>query len=94
MNRPEASPKTILLCLIGGLALWGLYLAVGSFLGQTFETGERQYDFRRGAIVLGCMAAFLGAWARLLLRPRRARIEYRPIHEDEDLEENKRQSRD
>lgn len=90
MNRPEASPKTILLCLIGGLAAWGIYLAIGSFLGQTFETGERQYDFRRGAIVLGCMGAFLGVWAILLLKPRRARIEYKPIHEEDDLDDEER----
>ncbi|RCS40725.1 hypothetical protein DTL42_25520 [Bremerella cremea] len=50
--------------IIAALALWGIYLAIGSYLGMGEKT--RQFDIRRGLIVAGCMATFLLFWGALL----------------------------
>jgi len=58
--------------VIAALALWGVYLAVGSYLG--LAEGTRGYDIRRGLIVLACMSGFLLFWGALLWnRQRRLR---------------------
>ncbi len=46
------------------LALWGTYLAIGSYLG--LAEGTRGYDLRRGAVVMACMGSFLLFWLALL----------------------------
>jgi hypothetical protein len=53
--------RGLIVWLAAALAAWGLYLAVGAFLFN--------HDVRRGLLVFGCMAAFLGWWL-LLLRGR------------------------
>lgn len=50
--------------IIAALALWGVYLAIGSYLGMGENT--RQFDIRRGLIVAGCMGTFLLFWGALL----------------------------
>lgn len=50
--------------IIAALALWGIYLAIGSYLGLGEKT--RQYDIRRGLMVIGCMGTFLLFWGLLL----------------------------
>lgn len=51
--------------IIGALALWGIYLAVGTYLGMG-EGPEQQFDIRRPLIVIACMGAFLLFWVGLL----------------------------
>jgi len=48
--------------IVLGLAAWGGYLAFGAY--------RFDHDPRRGAIILGCVAAFVGGWF-WLLRTRR-----------------------
>ncbi|QDU78105.1 hypothetical protein Pan97_51860 [Bremerella volcania] len=55
--------------VIAALALWGIYLAIGSYLG--LAEGTRGYDIRRGLIVFACMAGFLLFWGVLLWNRRR-----------------------
>ncbi len=68
MAKRMASQSKQATYLIGGiiaaLALWGVYLAIGSYLGLAEET--RQFDIRRGLIVLACMGGFLLFWGALL----------------------------
>lgn len=47
---------------------WGMYLAVGTYLGgDTLE-----HNWRRPAVVLACVSAYLGFWwAMLAARKRR-----------------------
>lgn len=48
------SQRTLLLLIMGGLALWSIYVAVGAY----------QYNFNpwRIVVILGCTAFFLGMW--------------------------------
>ena len=57
-NRRPLSPRTVLALIIGGLILWGVYVAAG----------VRWYGLNpAGAVVvLVCMAMFLGFWLLLL----------------------------
>lgn len=50
--------------IIAALALWGVYLAIGSYLG--LAEGTRQFDLRRGLIVFTFMGGFLLFWGALL----------------------------
>jgi hypothetical protein len=54
------------------LVLWAGMLAVGAAL--QISADRPQHDWRRAAIVGGCMAGFLGIWtAALWMRSRRQR---------------------
>jgi drug/metabolite transporter (DMT)-like permease len=57
-DRPPPSPRLIIGLIMGGLVVWAVYIAIGSYL----------YNFNplRAVLVLGCMAAFLGFWLLLL----------------------------
>jgi drug/metabolite transporter (DMT)-like permease len=57
-DRPSPSPRLIIGLIMGGLAVWALYIAIGSYL----------YNFNpwRAVLVLGCMGVFLGFWLLLL----------------------------
>ncbi|MBA2114817.1 hypothetical protein [Bremerella alba] len=58
--------------VITALAVWGIYLAIGSYLG--LAEGTRGYDIRRGLIVFASMGSFLLFWGALLWnRQRRLR---------------------
>jgi hypothetical protein len=57
-QRPSPSPRMVLTVIMGGMALWAVYVAVGAYLYN--------FDPWRAVIVLGCMAAFLGWWLLLL----------------------------
>ncbi|GAA4431701.1 hypothetical protein [Bremerella cremea] len=50
--------------IIAALAVWGIYLAIGSYLGM--GEGTRAYDIRRGLMVIACMGGFLLFWGALL----------------------------
>ncbi len=70
MNYEPTNRRVLLWAVVGGLAAWGLLLGLGSYLGLDPGTPDR--DFRRMAIVTGCVAAFLAFWgAALWLRGRR-----------------------
>ncbi|MBI1248667.1 hypothetical protein GC197_12605 [bacterium] len=57
--------------IIAALALWGIYLALGSYLGM--GEGTRGYDIRRGLVVIACMGGFLLFWGVLLWNRNRSR---------------------
>ena len=59
--------------IIAALAVWGIYLAIGSYL--SLGGGTRPFDIRRALIVFGCMGAFLLFWGALLWN--RSRIQKR-----------------
>ncbi|MHC2069087.1 hypothetical protein ACYFX5_16575 [Bremerella sp. T1] len=62
----------LLAVVIAALAVWGIYLAIGSYLG--LADGTRGFDIRRGLIVIACMGGFLLFWGALLWnRQRRLR---------------------
>jgi hypothetical protein len=56
------SPRTILALIIGGLVLWGLYVAAGVLWYGLNVSGA--------IVVLVCVGMFLGFWL-LLLRSRK-----------------------
>ncbi len=60
MPDPRHAPSSRLLfaLIMGALAPWALYVAVGAYLYN--------FDPWRAVIVLGCMATFLGWWLLLL----------------------------
>ena len=60
MSQREPSSRLLVYLLMGGLAVWGAYLAIGAYL----------YNFNpwRPAIVLICVGAFIGGWLLLLRR--------------------------
>ena len=68
MTHPENTPwfRSPLVWIMGGLAAWGTYLAVGSFLyGGPMA-------LVRAVLILGCTALFLVVWMAVLsLRKRR-----------------------
>jgi hypothetical protein len=57
-DQRQASQRLMIRLIMGGLAAWAIYLAIGAYL----------YNFNvlRALVVLGCMAAFLGFWALML----------------------------
>jgi ABC-type transport system involved in Fe-S cluster assembly fused permease/ATPase subunit len=57
-ERPTISPRLLMGLIMGGGALWALYVAVGVY----FST----FNVWRAALVLVCMAVFLGFWLLLL----------------------------
>ena len=57
-QRKPLSPRQILALIMGGLVLWGVYIAIGAYL-------YNQNPWR-GVIVLVCMGSFVGLWLLLL----------------------------
>ena len=49
--------------LIGALAAWGIYLAIGA---TGLFTDDSLFDARRSIIVLTCSAVFLGSWLLIM----------------------------
>jgi hypothetical protein len=66
MDREPTNRRLLLWCVVGALAVWGLLLGVGSYLGLDPGTPDR--DVRRLAFVGGSVAAFLAIWLLLLWR--------------------------
>ena len=59
-------PRSIMMLVFATVLAWGAYLAIGAYLYNN--------DPRRGLIVLGSFALFLGFWALMLgFRARRMR---------------------
>jgi hypothetical protein len=56
-------PRMIALIMIG-LVAWGGFLSLGLWLSK--------HDWRRPAVVMACVFAFLGFWGGMLARRRRA----------------------
>ncbi len=65
MTHAAVSPRLLTTLLMLGLLGWGIVHAVGAF--------RFNHDLRRGLVVLGCMAAFLGFWL-WMLRQRSRRL--------------------
>ncbi|MFN3150887.1 hypothetical protein [Bremerella sp.] len=79
MSSQSNSTVYLMVGVVAALALWGTYLAIGSYLG--LAEGTRGYDIRRGLIVFGFMGGFLLFWGALLWnRKRRLRSD-----KDDDL---------
>jgi membrane protein DedA with SNARE-associated domain len=64
-----------------GVTAWGIFLAVGSYLGGIDPAGGSflRHDVRRSLVILACVAGFLTFWA-LMLRSRERRLQ-REEHE-------------
>ena len=63
---PESAPIPIIVSIMVAVLIWGLLLALGTFLFGG------NHPVLRAAIVGGCTLAFLGLWlAALVLRQRR-----------------------
>jgi membrane protein DedA with SNARE-associated domain len=70
MDSESDRRRLLLWSIVGALAVWGLLLGLGSYLGLDPETPDR--DVRRMAFVGGSVAIFLAVWLGLLwLRGRR-----------------------
>ncbi len=52
------SQRTVLALIMGGLVLWAIYVAVGTFMST--------FSFARALMVLVSMAVFVGFWLLLL----------------------------
>jgi membrane protein DedA with SNARE-associated domain len=61
----------LLAVIVGGVAAWGLFHALGALLGGSATFGDAKYrtDWRRAAVIVASFTVFLGGWA-LLLRHR------------------------
>lgn len=70
MASQSKSTVYLMVGVIAALALWGIYLAIGSYLG--LAEGTRAYDIRRGLIVFACMSGFLLFWGVLLWNRKRS----------------------
>lgn len=57
-ERPPLSPRTILAIVMGGLVVWGLYVAIGVLVYGINPVGA--------VLVLICVGMFLGFWLLLL----------------------------
>ena len=66
MDREPTNRRILMGSIIAALALWGLLLGVGSYLGLDPGTPDR--DVRRLAFVGGSIAVFLTVWLVLLWR--------------------------
>jgi membrane protein DedA with SNARE-associated domain len=66
MEREPTNRRLLLWSVAGALAVWGLLLGVGSYLGLDPGTPDR--DVRRLAFVGGSVAVFLAIWLLLLWR--------------------------
>jgi ABC-type transport system involved in Fe-S cluster assembly fused permease/ATPase subunit len=66
-ERPPMSPRTILALVVGGLVLWGIYIAAGVLWYGLNVAGA--------VIVLVCVGMFLGFWLLLLRTQKRDREE-------------------
>ncbi len=66
-ERPPMSPRTLLALIMGGLIIWGIYVAVGVFW----------YGLNPGGAiaVLVCVGMFLGIWLLLLRTQKRDKEE-------------------
>jgi len=72
MQQSKWYPYRGLFIMIGMLAIWGSLLAIGSFWGPRNEIESLRFDWRRGLIMLGCMATFLMFWGLLIWAKRRS----------------------
>ena len=57
-DRPSPSPRLLYGLIMGSLAVWALYIAIGSYFYR--------FNIWQAVLVLGCMGAFLGFWLLLL----------------------------
>ena len=64
-DRPPMSPRTILALVMGGLVVWGIYLAVGVLWYGLNPVGA--------VLVLVSVGTFLGIWLFLLRMQKRDR---------------------
>ncbi len=75
MSADRFSPRELTFLIMGAVLLWGTILAIGAALfGIDQQSGRVTLAPNpvRGAIVLGCVLAFLGFWV-LALRSRRSK---------------------
>jgi membrane protease YdiL (CAAX protease family) len=56
--RPPLSPRLLFALIMGGMLVWGAYVALGAYLYN--------YNPWRGVIVMACVGLFLGFWLLLL----------------------------
>ena len=63
MDAKKEATGRFLPRLMAVLLGWAVFLAVGASLWG--------YDFRKGAIIVGCMATFLAFWIMALLARKR-----------------------
>jgi len=57
-TRRPFSPRLLFVLIMGGMVVWGAYVALGAYLYN--------YNPWRGVIVLVCVGLFLGFWLLLL----------------------------
>ncbi len=70
-----------ILIIVGGIAVWGILLALGAYLGLTDEAPN--FDARRAGIMLAATGGFLLFWlAALALRSRRLKHEKQQKNQD------------
>ncbi len=70
MKYEPSNRQVLLWSIVAALALWGMLLGLGAYLGLDPQTPDR--DFRRLWIVAGMTGGFLAFWlGALLLRRRR-----------------------
>ena len=63
-DTPSPSPRLVFGLIMGGMAVWGVYVAIGAYLYN--------HNPWRGVIVMACVGLFIGSWA-LLLRTQKRR---------------------
>ncbi len=67
MTTADRSRRWTVAAIAAALALWGVLLAVGAYLGG--ETG--QPNLRRGLVVAAAVLSFLALWGVVLRRAKR-----------------------
>jgi hypothetical protein len=64
--QKPVSPRLLYGLIVGGMLVWGAYLALGAYLYN--------HNPWRAVVVMGCVVAFLGIWMGLMaMRNRRLR---------------------
>jgi ABC-type antimicrobial peptide transport system permease subunit len=70
LQRPSKQSGSFVLVavIVGCVAAWGLFHALGALLGGSSAFGDAKYrpDWRRAAVIVASFAAFLGGWILLL----------------------------
>jgi membrane protein DedA with SNARE-associated domain len=61
MTAKKSPQVWFFIILLAALAVWGVLLAVGAFLGGP-PSLARHFDIRKPLIVLACVGLFVGLW--------------------------------
>ena len=82
-KKPKSSPHRVVVGIMLAVVVWGVILAVGTYLYRyeaVPDTLDGQRAVRRALVVVGCTLGFLAFWGVVLVR-RTAGVDRRNRHE-------------